>query len=315
MIIDVHAHFYPRPYLERLLDLNSRDLSIWGRCAAQTLHSTVKNDRRMYDIEAHIADMDEAGVDVEALSLSIPYPYFDDERATVELTRLANDELADVCARFPQRFKVFAALPLPHVDAALQELDRAIDVLHLHGVGLGANVRGIPLDDKRFAPIYREIHRRNLAVFMHPMNPPGVEEMLDPDLRTPFGFLVDGAFATMRLVQRGIFAENPDMNFIVPHLGTFIIAGFDRLTGGGRRTTEAGSNPADDLRSLYYDAVNGHVPTWHAALETVGAGHIVYGSDYPWGRMSRTIDIINALDISDEDRQAIFHGTAERLLK
>jgi aminocarboxymuconate-semialdehyde decarboxylase len=313
VIIDVHSHFYPRRYLDRLVELNKGDFSNWGRFAAQTLSSTVTQHHRYFEIEPHLAEMDEAGVDMEALSLSVPYPYFDDEGATVELTRLANDELADLCARYPKRFKVFAALPLPHVDASLRELERAVDVLGLHGVGLGANVRGIPLDDPRFAPIYREIHRRNLAIFMHPMMAPGTEEMAD--LGISFGFLVDGALATLRLAQRGIFAENPDMNFIVPHLGTFLISGWDRLTGGGRRTTEAGSNPADDLRRLYYDAVNAHPPAWHAALETVGADHIVYGSDFPWGRMKRTVDVINGLDLTAEQREAIFHGNAERILR
>ena len=75
MIIDVHSHFYPRPYLEKLMELNRGDLSVWGRSAERTLTTQIKDDRRMFEVEAHLGDMDEAGVDVDVLSLSVPHPY------------------------------------------------------------------------------------------------------------------------------------------------------------------------------------------------------------------------------------------------
>src|SRR3954466_3076990 len=105
MIIDVHAHYYPKPYLEKLRALNRLDNTPWGRAASRVLGRTF--DRRFTEIQPHIEDMDRAGVDVEVLPLTIPYPYFDDERDTVELTRLANDQFAEVCAKYPNRFKAF----------------------------------------------------------------------------------------------------------------------------------------------------------------------------------------------------------------
>lgn len=53
-------------------------------------------------------------------------------------------------------------LPLPHVDAALAELDHAVNSLGLHGVTLGANVKGRPLDEASFLPLYREINHQQL---------------------------------------------------------------------------------------------------------------------------------------------------------
>src|SRR5438132_14345798 len=101
MIIDVHSHFYPRPYLEQLMELNRGDASVWGRSAARTLSGQIKEDQRMWDIEAHLGDMDAAGVDVDVLSLSVPHPYFDEPTPTVELAHLGNNGLAEVCARYP----------------------------------------------------------------------------------------------------------------------------------------------------------------------------------------------------------------------
>jgi predicted TIM-barrel fold metal-dependent hydrolase len=316
MIVDVHAHFYPKPYLERLRELNRGDQTSWGRAASHVLGRDF--DRRFTDIEAHIEDMDRAGVDVEVLSLTIPYPYFESERDTVELTKLANDELADVYARYPGRFKVFAALPFPFTDASLKELDRAIGELGFHGVGVGANVRGQQLDVDPLLPVYREINARNLTVFMHGMMAPGVEE-IGSTFEISFGFLVDETLCALRLAQKGVFSENPNLHFIVPHMGQFLIGGWGRLTGFARRTTEAGTLLADDLRKLYYDSVCTYAASWKATFETVGIEQVVFGSDYPFGepanRTRHTFELMDELKLTPGQREMILHGTAERLLR
>ena len=154
MKIDIHSHFYPREYLQALDRLTEGDTSPWTVGVRKLLTLKIAPDRRMVDIQAHIEDMDSAGVDVQALSLSIPQVYFDDERVAVELARVSNDTLAETCAKYPSRFRGFAVVPLPHTDAAIKELDRAINTLGLHGVTLGANVKGRHLDDESFLPLY-----------------------------------------------------------------------------------------------------------------------------------------------------------------
>src|SRR5581483_11092240 len=148
--IDVHAHFYPRAYLDAVARLTEGDTSPWTLGVRRLLAAKIAPERRMVEIDAHIEDMDRAGVDMQALSLSIPHAYFDDESVAVELARIGNETLAEVCAKHPSRFKAFVTLPLPHVDAALKELDRATATLGLHGVTIGANVKGRHLDDEAF---------------------------------------------------------------------------------------------------------------------------------------------------------------------
>lgn len=320
-ILDVHSHFYPREYLDVLRRLIRRDSTPWGRAVQLLLDTKITVDPRMVEIDAHLDDMDRNGVGVQALSVSIPHAYFDDEGDAVEAARVANDAMADTCARRPDRFKAFAVLPLPHVDAALRELDRAVGTLGLHGVTLGANVKGRHLDDERFLPLYREINRRRLTIFLHPMVPPGQEEMEEYDLSAAVGFLMDSALATLRLVYRGVFEENRDLNFIVPHLGTVLLSAWERIEISYRTRAEARVHvdqpPAEYLRRLYYDSVNFHLPAWDCALGTVGVERIVYGSDYPFalGSIERAIECIERLDITDEEREGIYHGTAERLLR
>ena len=321
MKIDVHSHFYPRPFLELVDRLTEGADDAWTLGVRRLLTTKIAQDRRMVDIEAHIDDMDGAGIDVEALSLSIPHAYFDDPQVAAQLATIANDTLADTCSRHSSRFKGFAVLPLPHVDAALRELDRAINTLGLHGVTLGANIKGRHLDDEAFLPLYREINRHRLTVFLHPMMPPGQEEMEDYDLSAAVGFMMDSTLATLRLVYRGVFDENPDLRFIVPHLGGIIPYVWDRIQSSYRTRPEARLHidhaPGESLQRLYYDSVNFHPPAWLCAAATVGVDHIVLGSDYPFalGSMERAIACIDALDITEHQREMIFSGTALQLLR
>lgn len=321
MKIDVHSHFYPKAYLDALEELTQGDSSPWTLGVRKLISTKIAPERRMVDIDAHLEDMDKYGVDVQALSLSIPHPYFDDEAVAVELARVTNDSLAEVCARYPKRFKALAVLPLPHLDAAFKELDRAICDLGLHGVTLGANINGVHLDDERFLPLYREMNRRRLTIHLHPMMPPGQEEMGDYDLSAAVGFLMDTSLAVLRLIYRGVVEENPDLNFIVPHLGGVIPYAWDRIDNSFRTRPEAKLHisrpPADYLKRLYYDSVNFHPPAWQCALQTFGVERIVYGSDYPLpiGSMERPIACIEALDITPEQREMIYSGNAQRLLR
>jgi predicted TIM-barrel fold metal-dependent hydrolase len=322
VIVDVHAHFYPPVYVDKLVQLTGADNSTWGKGVQHLLNTRIKVNRPMYDIEAHLAAMDEAGVDIEALSLGIPHCYFEGAKDAEEMARIANDGLAEVCARYPQRFKAYATLPFPYTDASLRELDRAINTLGLHGATIGANVRGHHLDEESFVPVYAEMGRLKLGLFMHPMIPPAQEEMLDYNLSSGVGYLLDSTLAVLRMAYRGVFAENPDLQFIMPHLGTILISAWERVASSLRPGPGANAQidrPVDEyLSRLYYDGVNFHVPAWHCAIETFGAEQIMYGSDYPFGsadRMQIVKDIIEGLDITPEQRELIYSGNALKVLR
>lgn len=277
----------------------------------------------MWDVDAHIEAMDENGVQVQALSLPIPQAYLEDEAAAVEAATITNDSIAELCAKYPGRFKGLPILPLPHVDAALRELDRCINQLGMHGLMLGANVRGIPLDDDRFEPLWAEVNRLRLAVLLHPVTPPAYEELLDYDLTTGLGFILDSAVATLRLVNKGIFEAFPDFPFIVPHMGAFILGAWDRIQGGGPMAVDAEGAPrviegptGNYLTRLYYDTATPNRRLWPVALDTVGPDHIVFGTDYPFvPNYGPAMNAVRAQELTDEARDAILGGTAARILR
>jgi predicted TIM-barrel fold metal-dependent hydrolase len=130
---------------------------------------------------------------------------------------------------------------------------------------------------------------------------------------------MDTALAALRLVYSGVLEENRNLNVIVPHLGTYLVSAWDRIQSPRPETNRALSKPlAEYLRGLYYDAVNLHRPTWDCALQTIDVGHVVFGSDYPFvpeGSTERGIALINGLDISEAQREAIFFKTADAILR
>ena len=318
-IVDIHSHFYPKAYLDMLSRIVTSESSTWARAVQQVQKLLILREPRMVDISAHIDDMDRLGVDMQVLSLSIPHAYFDDEADSVEACRIVNDALADVCARYPTRFKGLALLPLPHVDAAVKELERAVNTLVLHGVALGGNIKGRPIDDPSFQPVYRELNRLRMVVHFHPMIPPGEEEMADFGISPQIGYLMDTAIAALRLANRGILEENPDLKVVMPHLGSYLLSAWDRIQNSPRRDPNARiTQPLGFyLKGLYYDSVNLHRPMWDCALQTIDVSHIVYGSDYPFvpGNTERGIELINSLDISEDQREGIFHANVEPLLR
>ncbi len=318
-VVDVHAHLYPKAYLDLLARVVANDNSVWARAVAFLLEERMVPNRRMWDVEAHIEDMDAAGVETEVLSLSAPMSYFAEEKDAVEAAKITNDSLAEICARYPKRFKAFASLPLPHTGASLKELDRALGELGLHGIGLGANALHAKahLDDERILPIYPELGRRNQTVFLHPAIPPGIEEMYEHEMWVSAGFLMDSTIAVLRLAHKGVFEENKGMKFIVPHLGTFLLAGVDRVAGRRPAQVKGGRPVREYIPELYYDSIAANEAFWDCAVRTVGLKQIMFGTDYPFGgpdSVSRNIKRIEGLPISDAEKAAVLGGTADRLL-
>src|SRR5262245_55401422 len=148
MIVDVHAHYHPRAYTAALDRIAGRALGEFG--------GGVRPDT---DDEAHIEQrlvmMDEAGVGLQVLSPAAGRaPYSADEALAVEAARIGNDLTAQLVARYPDTFKAFVSLPLPHVDASLRELRRGMDELRMEGVNLHISALGRSVAEDEFLPIY-----------------------------------------------------------------------------------------------------------------------------------------------------------------
>ncbi|MFL6797779.1 MAG: amidohydrolase family protein [Xanthobacteraceae bacterium] len=332
MIIDIFNHFMPRPYLDRLAALIPGHVAVTAFPRLKTL----------CDVDARLALLDEFDGLQQVLSLANPpLELVAGPDITPDLARLANDSLAEVCRKHPDRFPTFvASLPMNNVDAALAETDRAIRELGARGVQLFTNVAGKPLSASEFRPIFRRMSEYDLPVWVHPMRGPdfadyAAEDASQAEIWFSFGWPYETTACMTRLIYSGIFDELPDLKIITHHMGGMIpyFAGKIRLGfrqiffGTGEHNPlaeEAGLKypPIDYFKMLYADtALNGDVAATRCGHAFFGTSSCLFATDAPFdcaqGRslIHDTIKAVEALPITAGRRRMIFAGNAQELLK
>jgi Predicted metal-dependent hydrolase of the TIM-barrel fold len=324
MKFDLHTHFYTDAFFKTISDLPS-EFSFGTSSSGQTI-ITYRGARffgvtpAMTDVSKRIEDMDRTGIDVEVVSLSTPNVFFTDGEHQPAVARMMNDSYAELIAQHPKRFKGFASIPMDAPDAALDELHRAIDTLKLNGVVLLSNIGGKPLTSPEYRPFFEEANRMKLCIFLHPMIPTNSDAFREYVLGPIIGFPFDTSLAVARMCYDGMFEELPDIRWIIGHLGGAIPYLMERMDNGFRDFADCRVKidklPSVYLKRLYYDTVSFSPYTLKMVRDMVGAEHMVMGSDYPHllGSIDRAVTSIEALDITEGEKSAIFSGTALSIL-
>jgi aminocarboxymuconate-semialdehyde decarboxylase len=229
---------------------------------------------------------------------------------------MVNDAYADLVAKHSARFLAFASIPMDDPDAALRELERAIDELHMQGVVLLSNVRGRALADPVYRPFFEEADRRKACVFVHPMIPVASEPFTEYVLGPIIGFPFDTTLAIAKLCYAGVFRQLPYIRWILAHAGGAVPYLMERMDSGWRDFAECRANidepPSIYLKRLYYDTVTFSPFNLKLLRDQVGAGHMVMGSDYPHllGSIDKAVSSIEGADLSDDEKRQVFSGTA-----
>jgi aminocarboxymuconate-semialdehyde decarboxylase len=324
MKFDLHTHFYTEAFFQTIRDLPS-EFSFGTSSTGQTI-ITHRGARffgvtpAMTDVSKRLEDMDRVGIDVEVVSLSTPNVFFADADHQPAVARMINDSYAELIAQHPARFKGFASIPMDAPDAALHELHRAIDELKLNGVILLSNIGGRPLTSPDYRPFFEEANRMKLCIFLHPMIPAASDAFREYVLGPIVGFPFDTTLAVARMCYDGMFAELPDIRWIIGHLGGAVPYLMERMDNGFRDFADCRVKidqlPSVYLKRLYYDTVAFSPHTLKMVREMVGADHMVMGSDYPHllGSIDRAVSSIESLQISETEKQQMFSGTALSIL-
>jgi aminocarboxymuconate-semialdehyde decarboxylase len=324
MKIDIHTHYYPKSFFELIRDIPS-EFSFAKDPTGRTI-ITYGGARffgvtpPMSDPAKRLEDMDRVGIDVEVLSLSTPNIFFADTEHQPEVARVVNDAYAELIAAHPDRFKGFASIPLDAPDHALTELHRAIDQLKMNGVILLSNIRGRALTSPDYRPFFEEANRMKLCILLHPMIPIAAEPFKEYVLGPLVGFPFDTTLAVARMCFDGMFADFPDIRWIIGHLGGAVPYLMERLDNGFRDFAECRVKieqlPSVYLKRLYYDTVTFSPYTLRMARDLVGVDQMVMGSDYPHmlGSIERSVSSIQELAIPEHEKQRIFSGTALSIL-
>ncbi len=324
MLIDVHAHDYPEAYLDAVRAEGSgfthytRDDGRVVVCQDGAV--ALAMPRPMPTVAERLERMDAAGIAVQALSVSAPNVYRLPRDVRLDLTRELNDDLCATAAAHPERFRVFASLPLPDVDAALAELARVRSKPGYAGVMVCTTIDRRPLDDAELAPLWEELDRLQATVFVHPTTACCTDGIREYALALGIDYLAETTLAVARLTYSGLFERRPGIRWIFSHLGgsvPFVLHRFDNYFRQFPECREHISRPPTEiLRGVFFDTVTTHPPALACALASFDAGQFVFGTDYPHvpGGLERFVDVLRGAQLSERDRALIEHETAARLL-
>ncbi|WP_063064540.1 amidohydrolase family protein [Nocardia violaceofusca] len=297
--IDTHQHYLPRFYRD-LLDSHGMDAGGWPTPD--------------WSLEAALALMDDLEIATGVVSLSSPGVRFDDDETSRAVARRVNEFGAELVKDRPDRFGLFASLPLPDVDGALAEIAYVYDELHADGVVLLSNVDGIYLGDRAYEPVWEELNRRSAVVFVHPDSPPMamLPGMPSPLLDFPF----DTTRSAVHMVANGVMSRYTDMKVVLSHAGGFLPYAAYRFTGVSMFNEAITPEQAfTDLRRFYFDTALSSTPAaMPSLLAFADPTHITFGSDFPFAPTSKQMtDMLDAADIDDTLRAGIDRKNAEAL--
>jgi aminocarboxymuconate-semialdehyde decarboxylase len=323
MKIDFHIHYFPEEYI-RFLEKKGFKIELRedqrGRLLVNLFNYTIP----LLSPEEQIGIMEQLGVDMQVLSLPIPSIYLTEIQDALESARMINDCFARICHQYPQRFKSLACIPLNAGEGALKELDRALNELHMNGVFLSTNINGKPLNSPEFLPFFEELNRLKVPVLLHPVPSTGAEALYSEDyyLMILVGFPFETTLAATRMVFSGIFEKLKDIRLILAHMGGALPYLFERIDYGYRELeacrAHISSPPSEYFQRFYYEtALSYHKPAMICAYQSVGADHILLGSDHPFvptELAQNSISIIESLELSKEEKEEIYYKNAQRIL-
>ena len=325
-------HILPKRLFDKMTEANPNLVDIGKR---------FRNIPVLVDLEARFRVMDLFDDYVQVISLPNPPEILGGADHCVEACTIANDGMAELVARHPDRFPAFvAAIPMNDPDKAVIELDRAIKSLKASGVQLHTNVLGKPLDAAEFKPVFAKMHAYDLPIWLHPTRTADFpdyqsERKSKYEIWWTFGWPYETSAAMARIVFSFYFDEFPDLKIITHHMGGMVPYFEGRVGPGwaqlGSRTTHEDYSPvlkklkhphADYFKKFYADtALFGSSAATLCGLNYFGSDHVLFASDSPFdpekgpAYIRETIRVIDSLPISEDERRKIYEGNARRLLK
>ena len=336
MKIDAFTHIFPKAYWERMLRAlpDGRDM-----------HKRVRAIPSIVELDARFRTLDGFGDDYrQVLTVGSPPIEAFPPGETLDLARTANDGMAELVSRYPERFAGFAAsLPMNHMEQAVEEARRAIDQLGALGVQVFTNINGRPLYTKETLPIFDLMAHYDLPLWLHPARGAEVADYQSQrkshyEIWWTLGWPYETSVAMAHMVFGGLFERHPGIKIITHHMGGMIPyfegrvgPGWDQL---GTRTsdedyrpllksfTSKDKRPIDDFRNFYADtALFGAYAATQCGLAFFGVDKTVFASDAPFdpegGRMyiRETLKIIERLELQPRERAAIYEGNLRRLCR
>ena len=285
---------------------------------------------KLLDLGAgRIAAMDEAGIDLQVLSLAAFALEGLDAATGTALARDVNDELAAAVKANPTRLAGFATVALKDPEAAVVELERSISQLGFVGLMLNGTVEGRFMDDPAFLPVFEAAARLGVPVYLHPAPAPKVVKAayfsgLPGELGNMlsiagWGWHAETGLHTLRLIVSGLFDKVPGLQLVVGHMGEglpYALARSSGILSGPARLRQA---VAEYFKTNIHLTTSGYftLSPLKCALEVVGIERLMYSVDYPFSPNTHGQEFLKkaAGVLSAEDMEKLVGGNAEKVLK
>ena len=305
--IDVHHHILPPEYVALVGDARIGPLILSGKTPT-------------WSAQMSIDAMERNGIATAITSISAPGLWFGDVQSTRNLCRHCNEFAATIGRDHPGRFGMFASLPLPDVEASLEEIAYALDTLGAEGIGLLTSYGNQYPGDPAFAPVFDELNRRKAVVYFHPTQAP-CSQCLPEIPAATLDFPFDTTRAVVSLLFSGTFARCPDISFIFSHAGgtvPFLAERIGRLQARPDFKKHVPNGVIPELKRLYYDtALSANDITFAALLKLVAPEHVLFGSDYPFApeaTMTATVKGLQEMGLDAKVLRGIERDNALALL-
>ncbi len=332
MKIDIYNHIFPKVFFGRMVNIAPK---------AKDIHKRARNIPCLVDLEERFRIMDLFDEYVQVICLSSAIEAFGAPPISTDLAKLANDGMAELVRKYPDRFPGFvASLPMNDPDGLLAEARRAINDLGAVGVLIFTNVLGRPLDEPETMPLFDLMAELDRPIWMHPMRGADFPDYKSEpksyyEIWWTFGWPYETSVAMAHLVFSGLFDRYPNLKIITHHMGAMIPyfegrvgPGWDQL---GTRTSDEDytlllkklkKRPLDYFHMFYADtALFGAREATVCGLKFFGVEKTLFASDSPFdpergsAYIRSTIEIIDGLDITLDQRKSIYEGNAKKLLR
>lgn len=322
--IDLHSHVIPPTIVDAVrrepqrfgLKLVERN----GKVFFERRGQLREMEREFYDVDAKIAAMDRMRVVISALSVAPPtYFYSLPAEAGLAVSRLSNDGIAQMVAKYPPRLRGMATLPMQDPDAAITELERVVKAYGFKAVEMGTSVEGEMLAAPKFRPVLKTIEQLGCFIFTHPYDCAAKGAMDLYELPNTVGYPLDSTLMAAHLMASGALDDLKTLRIVIPHGGGYLPYQIGRFARAHQHRPAASkatkSSPYELFKRFYFDALTHDPRSTRHLINMAGAGHVVIGTDNPFNMGYE--DPIAALEatpgLTAEEKEQILSGTARVL--
>jgi aminocarboxymuconate-semialdehyde decarboxylase len=327
MNIDLHNHVVPPTIIDAITrspDRYGTKIEVRDGKKYFTVHGPSAELRpEFYDVDAKVEWMDRVGIDVAGISVAPPIFFYGlSPDIGLESAKLANDGIAQMVAKRPDRLRGLAHLPMQDPDAAITELERVVKEHKFKGVEMGTSIENDPLAHPKFRKVLKAIEQSGCFIFTHPYHCLAQGEVLNDYYLSNFvGFPLDTTLMVAHLMFSGALDELTKLRILLAHGGGYVPYQIGRFAHGHRVRPEpkkkSQTSPRDLLRRFYFDALVHDPKAARHLINIAGADRVVIGTDHPFDMgPDDPIGSIDAIPgLTKSERDAVCEKTAKELLR